>query len=362
MPAVGRLDLLLLAASLVTVPALVLAAEGSLALLDRGAVTDPHSSGIDRLHRYSTVYGWEPRPGRYVDEAGVITINEDGYRGAPAGVHERARRRVVVLGDSVAFGLYVGDHETYAAVLNARDAGLEAVNLAVQGYGPGQSLLRLERLGLALEPDVVVLGFCMSNDFADAMLPTFLFDESHPQPYFTLQDGALVRHDAHLRLSLRQRTAHWLADHSRLYRRLAPEPPPNAQQGAWLERRRQAIQDRAATLGLVTRLVVAMRDLAASRGASFLVLLHPDRQTTRSERWTNAFMARLQSEGVTAIDLLERYAERGLDFEELTIDGLGHLSATGHAVTATIVAEALGAAGREARRVSLNGTPSLPPR
>ena len=47
---------------------------------------------------------------------------------------------------------------------------------------------------------------------------------------------------------------------------------------------------------------------------------------------------------------------------QLTIDGLGHLSATGHAVTATIVAEALGAAGREPRRVSLNGTPSLPPR
>ena len=76
MPSVGRLDLLLLAAGLVTVPALVLAAEGSLALLDRGAVTDSHSSGIDRLHRYSTVYGWEPRPGRYVDDGSVITINE----------------------------------------------------------------------------------------------------------------------------------------------------------------------------------------------------------------------------------------------------------------------------------------------
>lgn len=360
---VARPELLLLAAGLVSVPALVLAGEGGLALLARGAVTDANSTGIDRLHRYSSTYGWEPRPGRYVDEGHVITINEHGYRGAVAGARDRSRRRVVVLGDSVAFGLYTSDHETYAAALDARENGLEALNLAVQGYGPGQSLIRLERLGLSLEPDVVVLGFCLSNDFADAMLSTFLFDDSHPQPFFTLGEGGqLVRHDAHLRLGPRERMALWLRDHSRLYRRLLPEPEPDGERGSWLERRRLATQDRRATLTLVTRLVVAMRDLAASRGAAFLVLLHPDRQTTRSDRWASDFSALLEAEGVKTIDLLRSYEERGLGFDEVTIDGLGHLSAPGHAETAAILAEALGTAGLEPRRVSLTGTPSLPPR
>jgi len=360
---VARPELLLLAVGLVAVPALVLAGEGGLALLARGAVTDSNSSGIDRLHRYSSVYGWEPRPGRYLDEGHVITINEHGYRGPAAGPRDRSRRRVVVLGDSVAFGLYASDHETYAAALDAGDNGLEVVNLAVQGYGPAQSLIRLERLGLSLEPDVVVLGFCLANDFADAMLSTFLFDDSHPQPFFTLgAGGQLVRHDEHLRLGARKRTALWLRDHSRLYRRLLPEPEPDGERGSWLERRRLATQDRGATLGLVSRLVVAMRDLAASRGATFLVLLHPDRQTARGDRWARQFSARLEAEGVRTLDLLKSYEERGLDFDEVTIDGLGHLSAPGHAETAAILAEALGAAGPAPRRVSLKGTSSLPPR
>ncbi len=364
---VGRPEILLLVAGLVAVPGLVLGAEGVLALLDRGEVTDSNSSGIDRLHKYSTVYGWEPRPGRYVEGGRVITINEHGYRGVAAGAHERTRRRVVVLGDSVAFGLYAADHETYAAALDARD-GLEALNLAVQGYGPAQSLLRLQRLGLSLEPDVVVLGFCLANDFADAMLSSFLFDAAYPQPFFTLEGGELVRHDAHLKLGLRERTALWLRDHSRLYRRFLPETTqPEVERGTWLERRRKATRDQDATLELVTQLVVAMRDLAASRGAAFLVLLHPDRQTGRaerwaSERWASEFAARLGAEDVKVIDLLKSYEERGLTFDEVAIDGLGHLSPPGHAETAAIVEAALGTDELKPHRVSLMGTSSRRPR
>jgi hypothetical protein len=354
-----RPEILLLVAGLVAVPALVLGAEGLLALLDRGDLTDATSSGIDRLHQYSTVYGWEPRPGRYVEGGRVVTINEHGYRGRAAGSPDRARRRVVVLGDSVAFGLYVADDETFAAALDTRDNGLEAYNLAVQGYGPAQALLRLERLGLSLEPDVVVLSFCLANDFADAMLPTFLFDARHRQPFFTLADGRLVHHDDHLRLGLRERTALWLRDHSRLHRRfLSPPVAPDGARGTWVERRRQAIGDRQAALTLVTRLVVAMRDHAASRGAEFLVLLHPDRRAVRAGRWASEFAARIVAEGVRAIDLLKSYEERGLAFDDVTIDGLGHLNALGHAETASIVEEALGV---RPRRASITGA-SLPPR
>lgn len=297
----------------------------------------------------------------------MITINAVGYRGEAVGPKPApGRRRVVLLGDSVAFGLKVDDRETYAAAVSGSDSGFEVVNLAVQGYGPGQSLLRLERLGLSLHPDVVVLGFCLANDFADAMLRTFLFNDSHPKPFFTLEQDELVLHDAHLRLGLRTRTALWLRDHSRVYRQLAADSTQRevrrGRRGEWLRRRRLATQDREATLALVTRLVVTMRDLAASRGATFLVLLHPDRPSQNGERWAEDFAARLEAEGVSAVDLLRSYEERGLDFEDVAIDALGHLSPPGHAETATILEEALREAGAPARRAAFMGTSFRPPR
>ena len=362
-----RGELPLLAFGFSVVPALILGAEGALALAERGGRTDAESSGINYLHRYSEVYGWEPRPGRYVEAGRVITINAQGYRGAAVGPEPApGRRRVVLLGDSVAFGLHVDDRETYAATVSASNSGFEVLNLAVQGYGPGQSLLRLERLGLSLNPNVVVLGFCLANDFADAMLPTFLFNDKHPKPFFTLEQDELVRHDAHMHLGLRTRTALWLRDHSRLYRFVVAdsrEPEGRREgRGGWLERRRLATRDREATLALVTRLVVTMRDLAASRGAPFLVLLHPDRPRLRAERWADEFAARLEAEGVSVVDLLKSYEARGLDFEDVATDALGHLSPPGHAATATILEAALREASAPPQHAAFMGTSFRPPR
>jgi hypothetical protein len=104
-PLAGRSAVFMLVGCLL-VPALLLAAEGVLALLGADG-PGSGSSGIDRLHQYSAVYGWEPRPGRYVDSGQVIPINRKGYRGPEALASPApGRRRVVVLGDSVAFGLY----------------------------------------------------------------------------------------------------------------------------------------------------------------------------------------------------------------------------------------------------------------
>ena len=41
------------------------------------------------------------------------------------------------------------------------------------------------------------------------------------------------------------------------------------------------------------------------------------------------------------VGLAKVYRERGLDFEELTLDKLGHLNATGHQTVANILGERL---------------------
>lgn len=51
-------------------------------------------------------------PGRYVS----ITTNADGLRGRRE--LDPSKQKVLVLGDSYTFGVYVDDDETYPAILN----------------------------------------------------------------------------------------------------------------------------------------------------------------------------------------------------------------------------------------------------
>jgi lysophospholipase L1-like esterase len=99
------------------------------------------------------------------------TVNSLGYRG-PEETPERlaAALRVVVLGDSVAFGRGVADGEDYPARLEAllRARGIDAAvfNLAVPGYDSGRERITLEKNVERLAPQVVIVGW-FRNDLTD---------------------------------------------------------------------------------------------------------------------------------------------------------------------------------------------------
>ncbi len=74
-----------------------------------------------------------------------------------------------------------------------REQRVEVVNLAVGGWGTAQELLVLQRRGLALEPDVVVLQVFPTNDLCNntlAMATLCSWQDAH-RPYFALEDGRL---------------------------------------------------------------------------------------------------------------------------------------------------------------------------
>lgn len=75
----------------------------------------------------------------------------------------KKRFRILVLGDSCAFGLGVADHETWPARLAARLSGngltAEVINAGVPGYTAFQGKRFLETSGWALKPDLIVVGF-----------------------------------------------------------------------------------------------------------------------------------------------------------------------------------------------------------
>jgi GDSL-like Lipase/Acylhydrolase family len=79
--------------------------------------------------------------------------------------------RVVVLGDSFTWGAGVDFDDAYPqrlerALSRRRGGGVEVVNLALPGFKTDDELAVLEKQGLALAPDLVLLGYVL-NDAED---------------------------------------------------------------------------------------------------------------------------------------------------------------------------------------------------
>jgi len=123
----------------------------------------------------------------------LYRINSLGFRGSePTSWDHSDTRRVVLLGDSYAFGLGVDQSETLAAQLESRvQAACRSVailNLGVPGYHTGQELALAERLGFDLDPDLMVLLFCANDETTEAFqydpVTRVLYGDALPVPYW----------------------------------------------------------------------------------------------------------------------------------------------------------------------------------
>jgi hypothetical protein len=294
------------------------------------------------LHVFSETYGWAARRNiAVVIEDKRISFNARGYRGRELTLPKPGdRTRVVVLGDSVAFGLDVSDEETFTHLLDVRDNGIEAANLAVQGYGPGQELLVLLHEGLRTDPDVVVLAFCLANDFVDAVLPVSLYDDKASKPRFHLSGDRLVPDDSNLRQSGSRHVQQWLSDYSHLFNRLTALGPTAKPQAAsdWHERYDAALRDEDYALRLNLALVRRMRDLCRERGIAFVVAVFPDRSSYRVKPpLVLRFFESLGSDEVTVIDMSEHFRASGHRMKAVAFDGIGHLSPLGHSIASEVL-------------------------
>ena len=107
-------------------------------------------------------------------------INADGFRDFAYARHKPAGTfRIVVLGDSIAFGHRVNLEETFTKVLEKRLATaappkVEVLNLGISGYNAYNEAALFVDIGVGYEPDLVLVEFCV-NDLND---PTLHFDAS----------------------------------------------------------------------------------------------------------------------------------------------------------------------------------------
>jgi len=294
------------------------------------------------LHVFSPAYGWIGRPGAVGSMGqGRVTLNRLGYRGRELPARRPgASTRVVVIGDSIAFGYGVSDEQTFTHLLDARDNGIDAANMGVQGFGPGQELLVLQRDGLRTDPDVVVLAVCLKNDFADAVLPVALYNGVNPRPRYRLVERALVLDDAGVRLSPLARAVGWLSDYSHLYNRLSalagPRPEPSEE--SWRVRKQEALGDGEYALRLSVALVVEMQRLCRERGVRLLVATFPSEHSYESEpELHRRFHDALRFAGVRTLELRHELRALGLRAPEVTFDETGHLGPAGHRAAAEVL-------------------------
>ena len=136
----------------------------------------PQKTGVsDSLFAYDSNLGWQLIPnktGYFVSKHEFktkITINSVGMRDREyQTVKPSGKKRIVILGDSFASSFGVPDAETFAKVMEAKlTSNTEVLNFGVNGYGPTQELLLLQKRAMKYSPDLVIMVVYVGNDFDD---------------------------------------------------------------------------------------------------------------------------------------------------------------------------------------------------
>ena len=204
-----------------TAALVLLGAVVALALGEAGArllIRSDSASELRGLHEFrrdrSWLYGLRPGAEGRISETGdaLYRINPDGFRGPRYARPKPAEAtRVVVLGDSIAFGYAVQEASAFPRVLEtqlaerAPQARIQVVNLGVGGYNAWSEAELLKDVGITYQPDLVLVQFCI-NDLND---PTMHFDTQARLQLANIPDAAFPRPS--LRREPHRSPSRWLA-------------------------------------------------------------------------------------------------------------------------------------------------------
>lgn len=110
---------------------------------------------------YSEILRWGRKPGYSGFVYGVgRTFDTDGFLAIDTPkIHDRTRRKIVAIGDSVTFGYGVSAEEAFPERLDRSLPGTSVINLGLPGYSSYQGLQVLLEQGLPLRPSVAIIQF-----------------------------------------------------------------------------------------------------------------------------------------------------------------------------------------------------------
>jgi lysophospholipase L1-like esterase len=309
--------------------------EMALRLMGRGPLYV--SPERDRFWKYDSLLGWAHQPG----QEGIfetpqlrtfVRINQKGLRDREHS-YERPNdtRRILVIGDSFAWGYGVEESERFSQLLET-SLGVEVINAGVSGYSTDQELLWFRGEGIKYETDLVLLVFA-GNDIGEN--DRQLVHTIYYKPQFVREEGQLIltgypvpRTSPQGRfiysLSQRSALAYFLVqryfDLLAFYRNFRVNAD-NANSSV------SGISSAREPFGLTIALLDEMRNIAESKEARFMIVA--------TDRWWNGpsgqtykdFIDTLQTEGFSVLDV---EAMPGFDPGEMLIPDDGHWSRAGH--------------------------------
>ncbi len=147
-----------------------------------------------------------------------VDHNELGLRDASYPlVRTAGKQRLLVVGDSFAWGYGVERNERFSELIEARQPGWEIINAGVSGYGTDQQYLYLLHQGLKFSPDIVLV-LLHDNDFENNL---HTVEYWHAKPRFRLRDGELTLENSPVpKPTARQRVGRWILARTYLYAQL----------------------------------------------------------------------------------------------------------------------------------------------
>jgi len=291
----------------------------------------------DRFWKYDSLLGWAHEPGqegRFETPQfhTVVRINDKGLRDRSHS-YERQNgiKRILVLGDSFAWGYGVEESERFSQLLE-KSMGVEVINAGVSGYSTDQEWLWYRSEGIKYEADLVILVVA-GNDVGDN--DQQLVSTIYYKPKFVLEDDELVLTGYPVpKTSPRGRFVYSLSQHSALayflvqryfdtlslYGKLKVSSAHRNSPGS-------AMSVPTEPYKLTITIIDEMRDMAESRKAKFMIVT--------TDRWWNSpssenyqdFITTLRTKNFLVLDV---ESMPGFDSEEMLIPDDGHWNQTGH--------------------------------
>jgi hypothetical protein len=169
----------------------------------------------DKIIRPDGILGYEHIPGSSLlyDDT-LYKINKQGFRDKEYDpIKGDNTFRILILGDSVTFGIGVNESGTYANILedilinNDRGINFEVINAGVMGYSNYQELLLYKTRMSDWNPDLLIIGYVYNDIFPDDrsfITQRHTFNHELPPSKFmrtiyeTLSKSTLIRTSYHL--------------------------------------------------------------------------------------------------------------------------------------------------------------------
>ena len=296
-------------------------------LLNSGVVYRPGTSNYDQ--RFGFLNNPNIRETIRTDEYQyTVETNSLGFRTREITHKSKGQRRLMLLGDSMFFGVGVDYPQSIPALLEARRDSLTVYNFAMLGHNTVQSLIAARAFGPAVAPEHIFCGVFIGNDLISNALN--YADEQN-----------------HIATHLEQLTA----TKSRLRTALAPYAWSTALRAitywTYIPRLRYQLAAEADIVAATCRHLAAIDSTAQTLGSAFTaVLIYPkdavagglQQYWSQSRRPGRLVAADCRQRGIEVIDLLDHISGEA-DRQRYYYAQDGHLNAAGNARVAQLIHE-----------------------